>query len=70
MRLDILPVALLTGFAVLSVPEYAGAEAPESAELAAQRKEMKWRRRRIIYNNDGCDVFGAAAATVFFLKIS
>jgi len=25
----------------------------ENAELASQRKKMKWRRRRIIYNNDG-----------------
>jgi len=29
----------------------------ESHELAAQRAKMKKRRRRLIYNNDGCDVF-------------
>lgn len=29
----------------------------ESPELAAERGKMKKRRRRVIYNNDGCDVF-------------
>ena len=63
MRLEILLFAFLAGFAVLSVSDHAGAEAPESSELAAQRKEMKWRRRHIIVNNDGGDIFPAGADT-------
>ena len=42
----------------------AGASKKEESEaLAAQRKEMKWRRRRIIYANDGCDVMYPGAGT-------
>jgi len=36
---------------------------PESAEMAAQRQQMKFRRRRLIYNNDGCDIYPDAAST-------
>ena len=63
MRLEILLFALLAGFAVLSVSAHAGAEAPESPELAAQREAMKRRPRRIIVNNDGGDIFAADATT-------
>ena len=47
---------------LLAVPVLA-AEPHESAELAAQREKMKNLKRRIIYNNDGCDIFNPGADT-------
>jgi len=38
--------------------------ASESAEFSAQREEMKNRQRRIIYNSDGGEMYGAGAGTV------
>ena len=35
----------------------------ESEAFAQQRQELKHRQRRIIYNNDGCDIFPPAAKT-------
>jgi len=57
MRLEMLLPAFLAGLAVLLCTEFATADAPESAEMAAERAKMKHRRRRIIYNNDGNELF-------------
>ena len=57
MRAMILPPMVLTGFVLLLGARFAVADAPESAEMAERRKEIKHRQRRIIYNNDGCDCF-------------
>ena len=60
MPLSIGVVALVMALFAGALP---AAETRESAELAAQRKEMKHRERRIIYNNDGCDIFPDEART-------
>jgi hypothetical protein len=44
------------------------ADSHESAELAAVREKMKNRTRRLIYNNDGCDVFLNASTPEGFLS--
>jgi len=41
----------------------AAGERGESEALARKRQELKHRRRRIIYNNDGCDIFPSDAKT-------
>jgi len=50
-------------FGVPATDRLAASEGKESAELATQRKEMKSRRRRILYNNDGNEIFNASANT-------
>ena len=57
MRREIQIPALVAGLALLLCAQFAMADAPESAEMATRRKEMKQRERRIIYNNDGDDIF-------------
>jgi len=52
-----LPPTVLAAFVLLLCARFAMADAPESAGLAVQRKEMRHRQRRIIYNNDGNDCF-------------
>jgi len=52
----LLPTAL-AGFVILLCAQFAMADAPESAEMSNQRKELRHRQRRIIYNNDGNEVF-------------
>ncbi len=62
-------IALLIGCLVApaaAVAESAAKQSPEQKEsdkLAAKREEMKWRRRGIIYNNDGNGIFAVAANT-------
>ena len=63
MRPGLLLPALVVGFVALSVVECAGAQGPEGPQLAAQRREMKHRRRRVIYNNDGGDGLGGDVTT-------
>ena len=46
----------------------AASAAPESQEMAAKREQAKSRKRRIIYNNDGCDVFTNARTPEAFLS--
>ena len=53
---------------LLAVSVVASAAPPESAELAALREQMRNRKRRVIYNNDGCDVFKDAATPEAFLS--
>jgi len=53
----ILLPTVLAGFVLLLCAPFAMADAPESAEMAVQHKEMRHRQRRIIYNNDGNDCF-------------
>lgn len=49
----------------ISVPRLRAAQSSsEPAELANEREKRKWRRRRLIYNNDGCDVMMAGADTL------
>ena len=47
----------LTAFVVLLCARFATADAPESAEMSDLRKEMRHRQRRVIYNNDGNEIF-------------
>jgi len=44
-------------FGALATNPLAASEIKENAQLAKQRAEMKGRQRRIIYNNDGYEVF-------------
>ncbi len=55
--------ALLLAIAVALPDSAAGEDLPESESFVAQREQLKQRRRRIIYNNDGCDIFPAGADT-------
>lgn len=50
-------------FSLLAVSRLSASEKKESAQLAEQRVEMKNRQRRIIYNNDGCDLFYPESST-------
>ncbi len=50
-------------FGVLATERLAASEGKESAELAALREKMKSRQRRIIYNNDGNEIFAASSNT-------
>lgn len=54
-----LTVALLLATAMIA----AGETLPESEAFAAQREQRTQLRRRVIYNNDGCDIFPADADT-------
>ena len=49
-------VVFLAGWLAPPSAEGAGANGPESPDRGAQRQEMKRRKRRIIYNNDGNDI--------------
>ena len=55
-------------FAVLLALPVLAAEPRESAKLAGVREQMKSRNRRLIYNNDGCDVFSNANTPDKFLS--
>ena len=57
MRFMILSTTVLTGFVFLLCTRFAMADAPESAEMSDLRKEMRHRQRRVIYDNDGNEVF-------------
>ena len=63
MRSMLLVQAVVVGLAFLLGSPLALGDAPESPEMAARREEMKRRTRRIIYNNDGCDIYPSAANT-------
>jgi len=63
MRLDLLQIALLAGFFVLSTTGYVSAATSESPQLAAQRQKVRHRRRRLIYNNDSGDIYASGANT-------
>ena len=58
-------IALLIGWLVdpAALAAQTSVETQESEKLAAKRKEMKKRRRGIIYNNDGNGIFAAGANT-------
>ena len=45
-------------------PLFADEPDVEPAALAAERERRKWRRRRLIMNNDGCDAMVAGADTL------
>ena len=60
------PIALgLLGLACqcLVPADASDAEPRESAALATRRAAMVQRQRRVIYNNDGCDIYAAGADT-------
>ncbi|MBM3459409.1 MAG: hypothetical protein FJX77_12870, partial [Armatimonadetes bacterium] len=57
-------LAAAAGSATLSIAGHPAAPAPDAQELARLRKKAAHRRRRIIYNNDGDDIWTQGADTV------
>ncbi|MFH0964038.1 MAG: family 10 glycosylhydrolase [Planctomycetota bacterium] len=55
-------ILLLLAIAV-AVPAGVDGQSPESESFAKQRQQLKHRQRRIIYNNDGGDIYAAGANT-------
>jgi hypothetical protein len=60
---SILTVALLFATAIVMPQSASGEQLPESKAFAAQREQLKKRPQRVIYNNDGCDIFSPDAGT-------
>gem|GEM_PF-601542 len=58
-----MPICMLLAVVLGASSARLRAAAAESKEMAAVREQMQQRPRRIIYNNDGCDVYAPAADT-------
>lgn len=61
-------ITRITVILLLLLASGVNAERLESAEFAEQRKQRAQRQRRLIYNNDGCDVFSNAKTPESFLS--